>query len=281
MMNNGGLPHSIIGKIVGGAIGLCLMGPFGLVVGVLLGHLYDRHVEQAIPTQSPQQEVFVKHLFGVLGFLAKADGQVSQAEINYTSHVMRQLRLSAAQRQRAMQAFYGGKREGFDWVAAVQAVRQISVRHKRWLHIFMNAQVQMAYADGVIKELLKPILQRMTTILGLPPINFAYYDAVFGWQDFYQRAWQQYQHQGGGYEGSSYQPPRQSSMSLQEAYSFLGMNEKMTEAEMKKVYRKMMSKYHPDKLMSKGLSEKEMQEATEKVQKIQAAYELIRRDRKF
>lgn len=281
-MNNN-FTHSIIGKIVGGIIGVLLLGPFGLIVGMLLGHLYDRRAASWMPQQRSQQDIFLHHLFALLGFMAKADGQVSQAEIDYTKKVMKRLNLNNAQCEQAMRSFYEGKNEGFDWIASAKTIKQISgLKHQRWLYVVMNAQVQMAYADGVVKDLLKPILQRIASILGLPALNFTYYDAIFGWQEFYQKAWQQQQqfHQQ-SYSQQGYSAPRKSSMSLSEAYALLGMNDKADEVEIKKAYRKMMSKYHPDKLMSKGLSDKEMQQATEKVQKIQAAYEQIREARRF
>ena len=58
-------------------------------------------------------------------------------------------------------------------------------------------------------------------------------------------------------------------------YDILGLDEKCTPEDMKKAYRKLMSKYHPDKIIAKGASERDLQAATEKTQQISKAYTTI------
>jgi len=55
----------------------------------------------------------------------------------------------------------------------------------------------------------------------------------------------------------------------------LGVNPGDTLIEIKQSYRKLIMKKHPDRLMSKGLSERELSEAHEKFVEIQMAYEYI------
>ncbi len=59
------------------------------------------------------------------------------------------------------------------------------------------------------------------------------------------------------------------------AFSVLEMPETATHAQVKKAYRKLMSLHHPDKLVAKGLPNEMIKVATEKTQKIQAAYDTI------
>lgn len=59
----------------------------------------------------------------------------------------------------------------------------------------------------------------------------------------------------------------------------LGVESTTSDKETKKAYRKLMAQHHPDKLVAKGLPADMMAVATEKSQKIQAAWELIRKDR--
>ena len=68
--------------------------------------------------------------------------------------------------------------------------------------------------------------------------------------------------------------------SLQDAYHLLGVGDTVSDSELKKIYRRLMSQHHPDKLVSKGLPEQMIRDATEKTQQIKAAYELIRNSRK-
>jgi DnaJ like chaperone protein len=67
--------------------------------------------------------------------------------------------------------------------------------------------------------------------------------------------------------------------SLDDAYHLLGVDKSVSDADLKKTYRRLMSQHHPDKLVAKGLPEQMIRDATEKTQQIKAAYELIRKSR--
>jgi len=64
-------------------------------------------------------------------------------------------------------------------------------------------------------------------------------------------------------------------MSEKKAYEILGVSEGASLQEVKKAYRKLVRKYHPDIMQAKGESEAYIKEATAKVQEINAAYELL------
>ena len=65
--------------------------------------------------------------------------------------------------------------------------------------------------------------------------------------------------------------------STDSAYKILEIETSASDSELKKAYRKMVKKYHPDKLT--GLGEEHLQGAKEKFQNIQAAYETIKKER--
>jgi len=81
-----------------------------------------------------------------------------------------------------------------------------------------------------------------------------------------------------GFGRSDYDPAT-ARTSLKDAYRLLGVNDSVSDAELKKSYRRLMSQHHPDKLVSKGLPEQMIQDATEKTQQIKAAYEFVRKSR--
>jgi DnaJ like chaperone protein len=71
-----------------------------------------------------------------------------------------------------------------------------------------------------------------------------------------------------------------SQQNLDAAYKALGVTSDISDRDLKKAYRKMMSQYHPDKMIAKGVPEDMLAMATEKAQEIQAAYDLIEKSRK-
>jgi len=61
------------------------------------------------------------------------------------------------------------------------------------------------------------------------------------------------------------------------AYKILEIKASATDSEIKKAYRKMVKKYHPDKLI--GLGDEHLKGAKDKFQRIQEAYEIIKNER--
>ena len=63
------------------------------------------------------------------------------------------------------------------------------------------------------------------------------------------------------------------------AYKVLGIDSSATDIDIKKAYRKMAVKHHPDKYNQMG--EEHQKAAKEKFQKLQDAYETIKKERGF
>jgi len=67
---------------------------------------------------------------------------------------------------------------------------------------------------------------------------------------------------------------------VEDAYKAIGAKKDGSDQEVKYAYRKLMSQYHPDKLMGQGLPEDMIAVATEQAQEVQVAYDLITKSRK-
>ena len=67
--------------------------------------------------------------------------------------------------------------------------------------------------------------------------------------------------------------------SIDQAYAMLNLTSSATNDEIKKAYRALVREYHPDIIKSQGASDEYLKEATEKVQEINAAYEMIKKSR--
>lgn len=78
-----------------------------------------------------------------------------------------------------------------------------------------------------------------------------------------------------------YQPQPRTQTHHSDAYGVLGIASSASISEIKKAYRRLMSRHHPDKLASSGLPESKIKMAKEKTQQIRAAYDLIRQERGF
>ena len=66
---------------------------------------------------------------------------------------------------------------------------------------------------------------------------------------------------------------------LDDAYKALGVAKDSPDAEIKRAYRKLMSQYHPDKLIGQGMPADMIAMATEKAKEIQQAHDLIKKSR--
>ena len=75
-----------------------------------------------------------------------------------------------------------------------------------------------------------------------------------------------------GYSGGS----QGSAKSKRDPYEILGLSKDATFSEIKKKYRELVKKYHPDILMGKGADEEIIQEGTKRLQEINEAYKILK-----
>ena len=263
------------GKVIGGAFGFMLGGPLGALFGAAVGHHFDRGMErgainQAFGRSGDQERVqaaFFTALFSVMGYVAKADGRVSEDEIAMARSIMQQMALDETQTQVAIDLFNQGKQADFDLDAVVEQFRQEAHRRTTLLQMFMEVLLHAAYADGVMQPDEHRVLRRISEHLGFSVRQFQQLEAMVR----AQRAF----HAG----GAGYQTARPQADLLAEAYDVLGVPATATDAEVKKAYRRLMNQHHPDKLVAKGMPEEMIKLATEKTQEIKAAYETIKKAR--
>ena len=205
-----------------------------------------------------------------MGRLAKADGRVSEDEIQTASAIMREMRLSSEQRRMAIELFNKGKNPDSDIETPLRTFRQVA-GSSTLIPMFLEIQLQAAYADGGLTQAERSVFTYICGLLGVNNISFELLHKRF----LAQRAF----YQGGGQQQGHFQRP-DSAREIKHAYDVLGVESTATDAEVKRAYRKLMSQHHPDKLVAKGLPEEMMQVAKQKAQEIQGAYDKIRQHRK-
>ncbi|WP_299204905.1 co-chaperone DjlA [uncultured Amphritea sp.] len=256
--------------IVGGLIGLMSGGLFGLLFGAGIGVAVSAALKNALGNALNPQDAFFRATFTVMGKLAKADGRVSEEEIRYAREVMDRMGLSDERRREAMELFSQGKESDYD-IAEVMRPLSALIRFRIPLKLmFVEIQLQAAMADGQVSEAETIIIREVCGLLQMSQAEMAALMARMQSQFSYQQ--HSYQSHQGGYVSEQ--------QLLKESYGVLGVAESVSDAELKKAYRRLMSQHHPDKLVAKGLPEDMMQLAKEKTQEIQAAYDRIRTARK-
>jgi len=138
---------------IGAFVGLASGGWKGLLIGAAVGYIISRYlppllIGAAAGKLGQIQAQFLDSTFAVMGAMCKADGQITQNEIEVAEALFERLRLSADTRESAIASFNRGKADGFDVDAEVAKFAQAS-RGQRVLHQ-MFIQVQMsALAAGV------------------------------------------------------------------------------------------------------------------------------------
>ncbi len=259
---------SLIGKLLGAVFGYMLWGPIGAVLGVALGHQFDKGLSHTVfQSQADVERIqasFFTTLFSVMGHLAKADGRVSVHEIEMAKSVMQQMSLNEQQRAMAIELFNKGKQADFPLDTALQKFRRDTHGQRNLIRMFMEVLLFAAYADGELHPQEARMLKHIAQALGMSPYQLAQLEGMVQ----AQRAF----HQG---RGGRHEAARPRADLLQEAYQLLGVNSNASDAEVKKAYRRQMNQHHPDKLVARGLPEEMVKMATEKTQEIKAAYDTI------
>ena len=272
------IPRNWWGKIIGGVLGFFKGGISGAVIGAVVGHIFDR-IFNAITGVGGTQESFFRALFSTLGHLSKADGQVTPSEIQAAETLMQRMQINAEERKRAISFFNEGKRLDFNLEDALQAFIRHSVVRPDLRQMFMEIVLDVAFADGKLNEAELNVLVRLATLLRIPGHLF---NAMLQARQFAPGQAGAGPRPGAGYgPGAGGRGSVAAQGSLTQAYAKLGLKDGASNSEVKKAYRKLVSQYHPDKLVSRGLPEEMMEVAKTRVREINTAYDQIKQAKGF
>ena len=265
----------ITGKIIGGLFGILIGGPFTALIGVFIGHQFDKGLGGFLnPVSAAEQlrirDSFFHTLFGLLGHLAKSDGQVSKVEIAQAEALMGSMGLTPSNRAEAIGLFKAGASAGFSIDPVMQSFMQVCGRHNNLKRQLLNYLISLAMADGDLHSAEQAVLRKVARHLGFSEALFdKFIEMIMAQSEFKNTG-------SSSGSGSSYGSRGPASAShLEAAYKALGVNASKSDAEIKKAYRKLISQNHPYKLIGQGMPEDMVKLATERTQEIQTAYELI------
>jgi DnaJ like chaperone protein len=228
-------------------------------------------VEAESGEQYRAQMAFFTALFSVMGHLAKADGRVNEAEIELTRRVMARLQLSEDMRKAAAQLFTEGKRERFDLDHALEQFRAECGDQYPMIRAFVEFQLELALADGLLQVAEERLLLRICERLHYSRFEFHALKAALEAQIRAARAgWR-----GGGQP--NFGRPREPT--LEECYATLGVDASADNDEIRRAYRRLLSRHHPDKLAAAGVPEEKVRLANDKTHEIRKAWEAVRKAR--
>ena len=309
----------VIGFLIGFFLfGGLLGGLIGLICGYLWIDRPARRRQQsfsqassAFTSEANYNQELVYLTFALMGYVARGAGRVNEQHIRTARHYMDDVMgLNPEPRRLAVEAFNYGKSERVDLNDIITRVKRVAGGNLELLSILLEIQVQMALSDAQLEETERERLLEIAVLLGISreamdrlisqrysEMRFRYYsgsgdfNAGGGFQgDGREYGYQERRGQGSGGEEYGYRERRSSGRggdsgsagaenALEQAYRLLGVESTATLEEISKAHKRLMLKYHPDRLKAQNLSPELMKLYEEKAKAIQAAYDLIKKSR--
>jgi len=231
------------GKWIGGGLGFAFGGPIGAILGIALGSMFDGMDSSRTAYRGTPRGDFAMSLLVLSAAVMKADQKVLRAELEYVrSFFVRQF----------------GEQEGNQLGAMLREILkqeidipQVSSQVGQYMDYSSRLQILhylfgIASADGTYHPDEVAVIEQISGYMGISSSDYISVRAMF----VKNASW---------------------------AYDVLEITKEATNDEVKKAYRELAKKHHPDKVGHLG--EDIRRSATEKFQKINAAYEEIKKQR--
>ncbi|MGE1152822.1 TerB family tellurite resistance protein [Pseudomonas sp. ICMP 460] len=250
------------GTLIGAGAGYAIASIPGALLGALLGQALDRRLQLQSWAQLRERlggRPALRNdelLFVLLGRLAKSNGRVVDGHIQQARQEMRSLDMSESAQRRAINAFNRGK-SGSDGMRTYLRVLKAQPHAAEGV---LRACWRMAWADGRADEVERRLINLWGKWLGWTPQQLQALALDFAPER------KPLANRGGAY---------------QEALRVLGVTATAEPDAIKRAYRRLLSRHHPDKIAGSGATPAQVREATERTRELHNAYALIRERRDF
>jgi DnaJ like chaperone protein len=248
------------GKIIGGMAGFAFGGPFGAIMGAAFGHAAEAGAQRLPFTpqfsfttgfmprpeaQAPQPEhIFALGVVILSAKLARVDGPVRRAEIDAFKAAFR----IPPEAVRDIGLMFDEARDSQqDPIAFARVMGSTFADQPHRLEDVLNALFAIAAADGPINGLERTLLGHIATAFGVT-----------------RESWN-----------------RSVASTEDDPYNVLGLTRNATGEEIRAAWRRLVVENHPDSIASRGGAKSAVAQATEKVARINAAWDKIKRERKI
>ena len=255
------------GKVIGTLAGLATLKPLLAVVGLALGHQFDRGFARHFDAFSRQgdnigrvNEDFVRALFQTMGHLAKVDGRVTEEEIRAARSIMHRLNLSPGQARNAIDWFTAGKQPGFQPLPDVRQIRRAGARSAAQRALFVRLLLEVVLAKPTLHKHERALLWTICTELDIGRVELAQLEAMIRAQKGFRRS-----------PAGSAEADR-----VRRAYETLGLAADASNADIKTAYRRLMNKNHPDKIAAANPNAEMIAAAEKRTREVRGAYEMLK-----
>ena len=226
-------------KWIWGTLGWAMFGPLGAIMGYALGSAASKNMK----TSATGGGDFLSVLLVLFAAIMKADGVQKKSELNYIKQFFVS-QIGINDTKKLMQIF---KKILEQDIPLKEVCLQIKSRmdepsRLQVIHILFG----LSKSDGEIHPNEVNIIKDISGMLGISSLDYKSIEGMY-------------------------------KENLESAFDVLGINKESTNIEIKKAYRKMANKYHPDKIAHLGNEFKEI--AQDKFKSVSEAYARIKKDR--
>ena len=232
---------TIWGIIIGGAAGFALGGPIGALIGAAAGHVAERGLQQAIAPEQTRNVAFTVAVIALSAKMARADGVVSRAEIN----AFRQ-KVDIPQKDLPQVARF--------WDLARQTQDGFQSYAKQTVSLFGERA-------PILEQLLELLFFIARSDSEIAPAEWAYLQEVafiFGYDEA------EFAHMAEIYAHDDAQP-----------HQILGITKDADKHTIRNRWKELVRDHHPDQLIAKGMPAEFIDAATDRLARINRAYELM------